>query len=90
MGQAIVDPGELRRFAGSLRRFTAELQSQLTVLHGQAKSLESTWRDQEHQKFIQEFEQTMVALKRFVEATQEHVPFLLRKADRADEYLNQR
>jgi hypothetical protein len=29
-------------------------------------------------------------LKRFVEATNQHVPFLLRKAERIEEYLQQR
>ena len=90
MAQAIVDPGELRRFASTLRRFSGEMQNQLAVMHGQLNTLGSSWRDQEQQKFLQEFEQTMAAVKRFVDATNEHVPFLLRKADRAEEYLNQR
>ncbi|MBX9652409.1 WXG100 family type VII secretion target [bacterium] len=90
MAQAIVDPQELRRFASTLRRFSAEMQNQLAVMHGQLNSLGGSWRDQEHQKFLQEFEQTMTAVKRFVDATNEHVPFLLRKADRAEEYLSQR
>lgn len=90
MSQAIVDPGELRRFASSLRRFSGEVQNQMGILHGQLQSLGASWRDQEHQKFVQEFEETMSAVKRFVEATSEHVPFLLRKAERAEEYLNQR
>ena len=90
MSQAIVDPGELRRFAGTLRRFSSEMENQLSVLHGQIQTLGGSWRDQEHQKFTDEFEQTMVAVRRFVEATNEHIPFLLRKAQRAEEYLNQR
>lgn len=90
MSQAIVDPAELRRFAGMLRRYSAEMQNQLTVLHGQLNALGGSWRDQEHQKFLEEFEQTMVAVKRFVDATNEHVPFLMRKAERAEEYLSQR
>src|SRR5262249_6084298 len=49
-----------------------------------------TWRDQEHDRFRQEFEQTMQALERFVEVSGEHIPFLLRKAERIEEYLSQR
>jgi WXG100 family type VII secretion target len=90
MSQAIVDPNELRRFAGTLRRFSSEAQNQMSVLHGQLQALGSSWRDQEHQKFLEEFEQTMVAIRKFVDATQEHVPYLLRKAERAEEYLRQR
>jgi uncharacterized protein YukE len=90
MPQAIVDPAELRRFAHNLKQFNNELQNQISVLHGQLLGLGSTWRDQEHLKFTEEFEQTMRVVSRFVEATDEHIPFLLRKAERAEEYLQQR
>lgn len=90
MSQAIVDPSELRRFAHNLERFSSELQGQMLMLRGQLNGLGQSWRDQEHEKFTQEFEQTLAATNRFLEATREHVPFLLRKAERAEEYLRQR
>lgn len=90
MPQANVDPGELRRFAHNLKQFNTELQEQLTALHGQLLGLGQSWRDREHDKFSEEFEQTMQVLTRFIEVTDEHVPFLIRKADRAEEYLRQR
>ncbi|GAC1474017.1 MAG: hypothetical protein NVSMB9_23640 [Isosphaeraceae bacterium] len=90
MAQAIVNPEELRRFAVNLRRFNNELLNQMTVVHGQLVGLGQTWRDKEHEKFVEEFEQTLQVMKRFVEATNQHVPFLLRKAERIEEYLQQR
>lgn len=90
MPQAIVDPEELRRFAQNLKRFTTELHNQMTVLHGQLVGLGTSWRDQENQKFAEEFEQTLVVLKRFLETTNQHIPFLMRKAQRVEEYLSQR
>jgi WXG100 family type VII secretion target len=90
MPQAIVDPGELRRFAHQLKQFNMELQNQLSSLQGQLLNLGSTWRDQEHNKFVEEFEHTVQVLNHFVEAADEHIPFLMRKADRAEEYLQQR
>jgi uncharacterized protein YukE len=90
VSQAIVDPNELRRFARNLERFSTELQNQMLVLRGQLTGLGQSWRDQEHEKFVQEFEQTLMATNRFMEAAQQHVPFLLRKADRVEEYLRQR
>jgi len=90
MAQAIVDPGEMRRFANTLKRFNADLQHGMNVLHGQLISLGDTWRDQEHLKFVQEFEETMKAMGRFVEAANVHIPFLLRKAERVEEYLQQK
>jgi hypothetical protein len=53
-------------------------------------SLGQTWRDQEHEKFVQEFDQTMQVVNRFLEASSQHIPFLLRKAERVEEYLQQR
>ena len=90
MAQAIVDPAELRRFAGSLKRFNGELRSGLGALHSQMLSLAETWRDQEEQRFVQEFEQTLQVLEKFMDANDLHIPFLLRKAERIEEYLSQR
>ena len=90
MAQAVVDPGELRRFAQNLKTFNNDLQSRMSVLHGQLLGLAQSWRDREQEKFTEEFEQTMVVIGRFVESTNEHIPFLLRKAERVEEYLQQR
>jgi uncharacterized protein YukE len=90
MPQAIVDPSELRRFAQHLKQFNNELQNQMAALHGQLVGLNQTWRDKEHEKFAEEFEQTMVAISRFIEASNQHIPFLMRKAERVEEYLQQR
>ncbi len=53
-------------------------------------TLAQTWRDQEQQKFAEEFDQTLKVLQRLMKSSEEHIPFLLRKADRIDEYLQQR
>lgn len=90
MPQAIVDPGELRRFAQSLKRFTAELHGGLAAVHGQLLGLGDSWRDQEHVKFTQQFEETMLVVQHFLEAGDEHVRFLLRKAELVEDYLHQR
>jgi WXG100 family type VII secretion target len=90
MPQAIVDPAELRRFANNLKRFIGDLQDGMSTMHGQVSALGDTWRDQEHDKFREEFDQTMQVLARFIRVAEEHVPFLLRKAERIEEYLQQR
>ena len=86
----VLNPEELRRFAHNLKQFNNDLHGRMMVLHGQLVNLGSTWRDKEHEKFSQEFEQTLQVIKRFVEAANLHIPFLLRKAERVDEYLQQR
>jgi uncharacterized protein YukE len=90
MPHAVVDPEELRRFAHNLKQFNNDLHNRMSVLHGQLVALGNTWRDKEHDKFLQEFEQTLQVVKRFMEAASLHIPFLLRKAERVDEYLQQR
>jgi uncharacterized protein YukE len=90
MPQAIVDPGELRRFAHNLKRFNDDLQNNMTVLHGQLTGLGQTWRDKEHDKFVEEFEQTMQVVARFIDSANLHIPFLMRKAERVEDYLQQR
>ena len=90
MSQAIVNPADVRRFANNLKNFCSELQSQSSLLRAQMGSLSQTWRDQEHEKFMQEFEQTIMVISRFLEASSQHIPFLLRKAERIEEYLQQR
>ncbi len=90
MSQAIVDPNDLRRFANNLRKFNTELEERMTALNAQLHALGATWRDQEHKKFVEDFEQQMKAIARYVESTNEHAPFLVRKAERIEEYMQQR
>ncbi|MCB1203993.1 MAG: WXG100 family type VII secretion target [Verrucomicrobiae bacterium] len=90
MSKAIVDPNELRRFAEELKRFNGDLQNSLSSLQARFAALGDTWQDQEHVKFAQEFQETMKMLRRFMESSSHQGPFLLRKAQRIEEYLNQR
>jgi uncharacterized protein YukE len=90
MAQAIMDPEQVRRFAEELKRFNTEIQDKLVSLQARFSALGDTWQDQEHAKFTEEFKQTMKALKKFVEVSNQHTPYLLRKAQRIEEYLNQR
>ncbi len=90
MAKAVVDPDELRRFAQDLRRFNSELERNAAQMQARFSALGQTWRDQEQRKFAEEFEQVMRSLSRFTKVSEENVPFLLRKADRIEEYLNQR
>lgn len=90
MSKAVIDPAEVRRFALELKRFNDFLQQQGTVVTARMNELGQTWRDQEHVKFAEEFDLTMKQLMRFTNATEKHIPFLIRKAEKIEEYLNQR
>ena len=90
MPQAIIDPDEVRRFAEELKRFNTDLQTKISMLQARFAALGDSWQDQEHTKFSDEFKQTMKAFKKFVEVSNQHTPYLMRKAQRIEEYLNQR
>ena len=90
MTQAIVDPEQLDRFAKNLKQFNDYLRENTHRLHAQFVELADTWRDQEHEKFAQEVERTVRIIINFLQVSDEHTPFLIRKAERARNYLNQR
>jgi uncharacterized protein YukE len=90
MAQAMMDPEQVRRFADELKRFNTDLQDRIASLQARFTALGDTWQDQEHAKFADEFRSTMKALKKFVESSNQQTPYLLRKAQRIEEYLNQR
>jgi uncharacterized protein YukE len=90
MSQAIMDPEKVRRFADELQRFNTDLENRLVLLQARFGALGDTWQDQEHEKFSEEFKLAMKALKKFIELSKDHTPYLLRKAQKIEEYLNQR
>lgn len=90
MAQAIIDPEEVRRFAEELKRFNIDLQNRTASLQARFAALGDTWQDQEQAKFAEEFAQTMKVLRKFVEVSNQHGPYLLRKAQRIEDYLSQR
>jgi uncharacterized protein YukE len=90
MAQAIMDPEEVRRFAKELKRFNEEVQARAGALQARFAAVGSTWQDQEHEKFAEEFISTMKVLKKFIEVSEKHTPFLLKKAQRIEDYLDQR
>ena len=85
-----MDPEEVRRFAEELKRFNVDVQNRMSSLQARFASLSDTWQDQEHAKFSEEFKQTVKALKKFIDISNQHTPYLLRKAQRIEEYLSQR
>ncbi|MFZ4765268.1 MAG: WXG100 family type VII secretion target [Roseimicrobium sp.] len=90
MAQAIMDPEEVRRFAAELKRFNTDVQTKASALQARFAALGDSWQDQEHEKFAEEFFSTMKTLKKFVEVAERHTPYLMRKAQRIEQYLDQR
>ena len=90
MPQAIADPEELKRFANLLKQFNTDLIDRTNSLAGHLESLSVTWRDQENKKFAEQFTEQRKGITRLVEVNNAYIPFLVRKAARLEEYLQQR
>ncbi len=90
MARAIIDPDEVRAFATELKSFNDELQGRMMSLYMRFRTLNETWQDQEQAKFAEEFEKSIKNLKKFVDLANVQAPILMRKADKIDEYLNQK
>ena len=90
MSQALIDPEEVRRFAAELKRFNGDLRERTASLMARFTALGDTWQDQEQEKFAGEFVQLMRTVKSFLELSERHTPYLLRKAERIQQYLDQR
>jgi len=85
-----MDPEDVRRFAEELKRFNGDLQNNMSALQARFAALGDSWQDQENQKFAAEFQDTMKVLRKFIEASNSQGPFLMRKAQKIEEYLSQR
>lgn len=90
MARASVDPAELRRYAKDLARFNTELEEMMTALNARTNQLAQSWRDAEHRKFAEEMARTSKALRQFVQMSNEHAAFLVKKASHVEAYLQQR
>ena len=89
MAQVVNDPEQVKRFAEELQRFNRDLQHRMGSLQARFNALGDSWQDQEHEKFSEEFKDTLKTLKKFMELSEQHVPYLMRKAQRIEEYLKQ-
>lgn len=90
MAKAVVNPEDLRRFAFELKQFNTEVQAQITSINRRFVKLSETWQDQEQTRFAEQFEQMTRNLSKFMDVSEKHIPFLMRKAERIQEYLDQR
>lgn len=87
MAQAIVDPEQLRQFAALLKRYSQTVRDSTTTLNQSLARLSESWRDQEHRKFSDEFEEQIKLVSKLLEITDKHIPYLVKKAEIIEQYL---
>lgn len=81
------DPDKLRSFATQLNRFAATSEEHLGRLKSAIGRLGQTWRDQEFDRFVQQFATAESRLKAFVEETKKVTPSLESDARKLEDYL---
>ena len=86
MAEIYVDPDKLRAFAQVLKDFSKHAETSLANLNGQLGRLQSSWRDQEFEKFAAHLRRTQGRLKAFAIETAKTIPTLERDADAMTEY----
>lgn len=84
MNQAFVHPEKLRAFANLLRGYAELTGNSMGNLNTQLQRLGSTWRDQEYDRFAQEFQKTKAQLAALQAEIQKLVPELDSDAQKAE------
>lgn len=90
MSQAVVDPEQVRRFAGHLDQSAASIREQKSGTLASFARLHETWRDDKYARFDQLFTESMKLLERYLQQSEQYSGFLKQKAARAQKYLDQR
>jgi uncharacterized protein YukE len=87
MSQVHGNPEAMRQFAQALRRFTSQLDSEVKRIDAQSRAVGETWNDGEYQKFMNEWQQTLAAIKRFIREAPKYDQHVMRKANDLEKYL---
>ncbi|HWZ46437.1 MAG TPA: WXG100 family type VII secretion target [Candidatus Saccharimonadales bacterium] len=87
MPEIIVDPEEMRRFAGFLQAQSGELRSRKSSIEASFRQLSECWKDEKHQRFEHNFEYTAKLLDEFLKKADAYVGYLRKKAQKVDIYL---
>lgn len=87
MSQVRGNPQEMRKFAAALRRFTQQLETEVKRIDAQTRSVGQTWNDNEYHKFMQDWEQMLSGIKRFVNEAPRYERHVTKKAADLEAYL---
>ena len=81
------DPDRIDQFATELTRFNAEVNTALSRLQGQFRTLGDTWNDVEHRRYAEQFQQSVRMIRQFLQDSEQHIPVLRGKAKALRAYL---
>ena len=90
MTQVHGNPKEMRRFSKALHQFASQLETEVRRIDGHSREVGQYWNDNEYRKFIQEWEQTFIVLKRFLRDAPKYENHVNKKAADLEAYLGSR
>ena len=90
MNQIFVNPTEIRIFISELKKLKGDLENNQKQTSGKLRKLGESWKDAEHKKFEEKFTEYLNNMRPIISNIDEYCTFLERKANAADNYLNQR
>jgi uncharacterized protein YukE len=76
MERVYVDPDELENFLQRLIKFCQEVETCSQNLRGALQRLQSTWRDQEYEKFVTSYEKTDKRLQVLIQEIKKVYPHI--------------
>lgn len=89
MGDVHADPAAIRKFQRSLQGFNRELETLVSRLKSQLRTLETNWPDAEGRKFAVEMQNLINAMDRYRSVTPELLSYLDQKATPLERYKGQ-
>ncbi len=87
MSQVHGNPEEMRRFSQALTRFVGSLDGEVKRIDAQARQVGESWNDAQYQRFMQDWSQTLTAIKRFINEAPQYAQYVSRKAADLEQYL---
>ena len=87
MSMAIANPEELRRFANALEVYIQRIDEETGRIASQFNSLGDSWKDEQHLRFENDFNELRSQVALFKERTAEYPPHLYAMANDLDQYL---
>jgi uncharacterized protein YukE len=86
MAQIDVNPQRLREFAATLTDLRTVVDEEGARVHRRLDRLSESWRDQEYDQFVEEFQSVMQAINAFCDDVDAAVPLLIRDAEAIENF----
>jgi len=87
MPQIYVNPEKLKAFSQELKNFTSFIESIGVMTNSQLYLLRESWRDEQYDRFKEQFDKTMKLLQSFSETALKESLFLEKKAKDLEDYM---